>query len=86
MTPRNDLLKDRRREQPNRIPMITRFNRTLPPLRQIINKTWNILQIDRSIKDFFANKPIISYRRNMNLKDLLGSNAIENNIKEIKGL
>ena len=36
--PRNDLHKERRGELPNGIPMITTFNRTLPPLSKIINK------------------------------------------------
>ena len=60
------------------------FYITLPSLSKIINKNWKILQIDRNIKDFFVNKPIISYRRNRNLKDMLGSNTIENNIKVIR--
>ena len=47
--PRRNLLRDRRREPLNRIPMITTFNRPLPPLSKIINKNWNILQLDRNI-------------------------------------
>ena len=66
-TPRRDLLKDRRREPLHRIPMIITFNRTLPPLSKIISKNWNTLQIDRNLKDFFVNKPIISYRRNIDV-------------------
>ena len=83
ITPRGDLLKERRRGPPNRIAMITTFNRTLPPLSTIINKNGNILLIDRSIKDLFVNKPVISYRRNMNLKDLLEGDTMESNMKVI---
>ena len=61
-----------------------KFNRTLPSVKNIINKHWDILQIDRNIKDSFTNKPVIAYRRNKNLRDFIGSNTIENNTKVIK--
>ena len=80
-TPRSDLLKEKIKEPATRIPFITTYNRTLPSLNGIISKHWNILQIDRDIKDIFVNKPIIAYRRNINLKDLIGSNIIQNNTK-----
>ena len=83
-TPRENLLKDKEKEQSNRIPLILKYNRTLPSIKNIINKHWDILQIDRDIKDTFTEKPVIAYRRNKNLRDFIGSNTIENNTKTTK--
>ena len=46
-----------------------------------MNKHWPILGIDRNISNVFEKPPIIAYRRNKNLRDLIGSNNIINNEK-----
>ena len=40
-----------------------------------------MLQINTALKPLFEEKPIIAYRRNKNLRDLIGSNRILNNKK-----
>ena len=57
-----------------------------PTIKQNHRKKSNILAIDSNIKDFSVDKPIISYRGNRDLKDFLGSNTIENNIKVTREL
>ena len=81
--PRQELFKVKEKQHSQRIPLIIKYNRTLPSLSKIINKNWNILQIDRNIKETFKERPIIAFRRNKNLRDLLGSNKIENDTKQI---
>ena len=77
-TPWSHLLEEKTKETPTRIPFIN--NRTLPSLSEIINTHWSILQsIDRNISDVSVNKPIISCRRNANLKDFVGSHSIKIN-------
>ena len=80
-TPRNELLKTKTKTPSKRIPLIVKYNRTLPPLRKFINEQWKILQIDKKIQDTFKERPIVAYKRNKNLKDYIGSNRIENNKK-----
>ena len=40
---------------------------------------WHLLKINNEIYKVFTEKPIIAYRRNKNIQDLIGSNTIENN-------
>ena len=82
--PREQLLHPRTKEPSNRIPLIMKYNRTLPPIRTIINNHWEILKIDKNIKETFTETPVIAFRRNKNLKDLIEGNTIENNRKKIR--
>ena len=58
------------------------YNPVLPNIKQITNKHWHILSIDSSFKEIFNNlQPMIAYRKNTNLKQLIGTNTIRNNKK-----
>ena len=65
--------------------LTTTFNRALPNLKQITDNNWNLLKINNNISRIFTEKPLIGYRRNPNLRQLLGGNKIENN-KVVKKL
>ena len=58
------------------IPFITTYNKTLPNLKQIINKHWYLLQIHSNLRTAFEQEPLIAYRQNKNLGDLIGSKKI----------
>ena len=81
--PRTDLLKekDTKKITQQRIPLVIPYNRTNPPVKDIIMKHWNILQIDRNISDSFKDQPILAFKRNKNLRDIIGSNNIVDNQK-----
>ena len=51
-------------------------NKTLPNVKQIINKHWHLLQINSNLGSAFEQEPTIAYRRNKNLDDLIGSKKI----------
>ena len=42
----------------------------------MINKHWHLLQISSNLRTAFDQEPIITYRRNKHLKDLIGSKRI----------
>lgn len=63
----------------NQIPFITTYHKNLPKIRSIIDKTWNLLHINDNIKKIFDEKPFVAYRRNRNLRDLIGQTTIVNN-------
>ena len=42
-------------------------------------KNWNLPAINESLKEIFNFQPITSFRRNKNLKELMGSNENEKN-------
>ena len=58
---------------------MTTYNQTLPNIEKAINKTWHLLQINPDIKQTFAEKPFIGYRKNKNLRSILGQTTIINN-------
>ena len=60
------------------------FNKTLPNIRSAIDKTWNILQINKELAQTFQEKPIIAYRRNPNLRDMIGQTTMKHNKVERK--
>ena len=57
---------------PERLPLTVTYNRTLPGLKTIIDKNWHILQIEPKLKEIFAEPPILAFKRNKNLRDLIG--------------
>ena len=69
-----------------RIPLVLKFKRTLPNIKKIIDEHWHLLQINSKLKNTFQANPIIAYKRNKNLKEIIGSNKILNNkvIRKIK--
>ena len=51
-----------------RIPLVLKFNKTLPNIKKISNEHWHLLQINVKLKNAFQEKLIIAYKRNRNLK------------------
>ncbi|XP_066925555.1 uncharacterized protein [Clytia hemisphaerica] len=76
---REDLLKYNNTKNKQQIAFITTFNKNLPPIRTLLEKHWDILNINERFQDTFQQTPVIAYRRNKNLKDLLGQTSISNN-------
>ena len=79
LVPRENTLELTPKKHSNRIPFITTFNDTLPPLSNIIKNRWDIIKLQPELKDIFQDPGIIAYRRPQNLKEIVGSNTIINN-------
>ena len=73
------LSSKRKKANKPRIPLVLKFNRTLPNIKEIIDEHRHLLQINPKLKNSFQEKPIIAYNRNRNLKERIGSNKILNN-------
>ena len=67
------------KQQDDKIPIITTYNKTSPNLNNILHKHWHILQINEKFKSTCNVKPMTCYRRNKNLRDLIDGNFISNN-------
>ena len=76
---RNELMTYKERKKNNRTPLVVTFNRRLPKLKDLVEESWNILGINETIGQKFTEKPLICYRRNPNLRDILGQNRISGN-------
>ena len=69
------LLEEKAKIQSNRIPLVLAYNRTLPQDKRAISY-WNLLHKNQKFKDVFQEPPILAFRRNRNLNDLLGCKNI----------
>ena len=45
---------------------------------KIINKHWNVLQINPKLQEKFQNNPFVAFKRNKNLQEIRGDHTIKN--------
>ena len=83
MNSKKELLNKIKTSNTERLPLTVTYNRTLPDLKTIIDKNWHILQIESKLKFFFAEPPILAFKRNKNLKDIIGGNKAFDNKKNL---
>ena len=76
---REALLTYKQKAETNRTPLVVTYNRRLPGLKKILDESWNTLQINETEKQKFKEKPLICFRRNRNLRDILGQTRISRN-------
>ena len=79
--PRNALLNKIKASNTERSPITVTYSRTLPDLKTIIDKNWHILQIEPKLKEIFAEPPILAFKRNKFLRDIIGGNKVFDNRK-----
>ena len=78
------LLNKSSQEVKQSIPISITYNRTLPKIKSVVDKHWHVLQVNHELKKRFQSLPIIAFRKNKNLKQIIGSNTIEHNEKLIR--
>ena len=61
------------------IPLTLTYNRFCPNISKVIQKHWNLQEINESLKEIFNYQKITVFRQNKNLKDLIGSHKIAKN-------
>ena len=61
------------------LPLVRTFNKTLPNIKNVIDKHWHILSINENLQRVFNKRPFIAYRRNTNLHQLIGGNRLFKN-------
>ena len=66
------------KETQNKTPLVLTYNRYFQNISYIVRKHWNILNISRTLKGLFQEELFTAFKRNRNLKELIGSNCIEN--------
>ena len=69
---RSDLLlyKGKLEQERNQLLFISTYNKTLPRIKNALNKHWNLLQINEEPKGSFEQTPKFVYRRNKNIRGL----------------
>ena len=61
----------------NRIPLSITYNRTLPNISKIMNRNWNILQINTEFHEVCKATPIIAFKRSKNLQEIIGGHTVK---------
>ena len=78
---RKQLLTYNEKKGDNKIKFITKYNKGLPNIRNVFESNWHILQTNEKLAETFEDKPILAFRCNRNLRDILGGMHLENNKK-----
>ena len=73
---RQKLLEEKTKKRSNRTPFVLICTRTLHNAKKAITSNWNLLHINQEFKDVFQEPPILAFRRNKNLYNLLGCKNI----------
>ena len=88
---RDSLLSYKPKSQEQKLIFSTKYNRNLPNIGKAINENWNTLHINDKISNRFMDKPVVAFKRNDNLKRLLGQTKLSGNkvvrdSKKLEGL
>ena len=78
---RTGYLNKEKTETGNYLILCVTYNKTLPNIKTILEKHWHILNVNPELKEVFENKPLLAFRKNKNLRQLIGGNTIEKNKK-----
>ena len=68
---RKKLLEEKQKNKVIEYHFVLTYNRTLPNVKRAISNNWNLLHINQEFKDLFQEPPILAFRMNRNLYDLL---------------
>ena len=60
-----------------RIPLSITYNRALPNISKIVNRNWNILQINTELHGVFQATPMIALKRSKNLQEIIRSHTVK---------
>ena len=76
---RDSLLKPKTDHRTAKNILAVTYNKKLPNLKKAIDDNWSILAINPGIAPLFREKPILAFRRNRNLQNLLCKHKLQNN-------
>ena len=70
---REELLQRKAAVKPNsdRVPLVVTYSKQLPNIHKIVKKHQDILHKSNRMKEIFKTQPIIAYRRDKNIGDIL---------------
>ena len=74
---RKELFTCKEKNSKNRIPRSITYNRTLPNISKIVNRNWNILQINTEFHGVFQATLMIAFKRSRNLQEIIGGHTVK---------
>ena len=82
---RSELLKPKDAAETGKNILTVTYNKNLPNFKKAIDDNWKILSINPELAPIFQDKPILAFRRNPNLRNLLCHHKLKNNKPVIPG-
>ena len=70
-TDRKEALRNKTTTKKEILPFVTTYNLATPNLKKILMKHWRIIQQQPKLQKIFNQPPIVSYRKEKSLKDIL---------------
>ena len=74
---RKELLTCKEKKNKNRNPLSITYNRTLPNISKIVNRNWNILQINTEFHGVFQATTMIAFKRSKDLQEIIGGHTVK---------
>ena len=68
---RTEDLRNKTKKEKEMLPFVTTYNPATPNLKKILMKHWHIIQQQPKLAHIFNQPPIVSYRKEKSLKDIL---------------
>ena len=68
---RNKALQNKTKPSKNVLPFITTFNPATPNLKKVLMKNWRLITESNRLSQIYSEPPIVAYRKDKSLKDLL---------------
>ena len=67
----NDALKNKTKTSNNVLPFVTTFNPSTPSIKNVLMKHWHLITENNGLGQIYSKPPIVAYRRDKSLEDLL---------------
>ena len=68
---RNGALRNKTKTSNNVLPFVTTFNPSTPNLKNVLMKHWHLITENNRLGQIYSKPPIVAYRKDKSLKDLL---------------
>ena len=68
---RNEALQNETKTSINVLPFITAFSSATPNIKKILRKHWHLITVSNRLGQMYSEPPIVAYRKDKSLKDLL---------------
>ena len=77
MSKSKELFTSKEKSNKNRVPLSIKYNRTPPNISKILNRNWNMLYINIEFHGVFQATPMIAFKRNKNLREIIGGHTVK---------
>ena len=64
-------LRQKQKQNKRILPFVTQYQPSVPSLKQILMKSWHLIEQQPLLSEIYKDPPLISYKRGRSLKDIV---------------